>query len=255
MNNKVYYYKSFSDDVVTNSGQDYKLPDDYVWIRKGFFSRLASGLLYLVAAVVGFIGCYGVLHMKLRNRHVLKECGKSGCYVYGNHTQPVADVAIPGFLCRFKRVYTVVSPSNLGLPVLGKVLPTLGALPIPQHLNQMKEFYNAMETRIEEGGCVVIYPEAHVWPYYTKIRPYPATSFRYPAKDGAPVFAMTTTYQKRRLGKKPNMVVYLDGPFYPDMKLSLKERQKKLQEQVSASMEKFSQNSNCEYIHYEKVAD
>lgn len=255
MAKKIYYYESFSDDIVKNKGQDYQLPESYVWIHEGFFYRLYSLLLYLIAAIAGLVGCYGVLHMRIENRNVIKPYRKVGCYVYGNHTQPIGDVAIPGFVCRYKRVYTIVSPANLGIPFLGKFLPALGALPIPDHIDQIKKLYRAIEKRIDEGGCVIIYPEAHVWPYYTKIRPFPTTSFRYPAKDSAPVFAMTTTYQKRRFGKRPKMVVYLDGPFFADQDLPLKERQKKLCEEVRSTMEARSHNSNCEYVRYEKKAD
>ena len=68
--------------------------------------------------------------------------------------------------------------------------------------------------------CVVIYPEAHVWKYYTKIRPYPSTSFKFPVHCNVPAFCMTTTYYKRKLGKKPGIVVYIDGPFMLDNNLT-----------------------------------
>ncbi|MGN1095125.1 MAG: hypothetical protein ACI4QR_01920, partial [Eubacteriales bacterium] len=39
-----------------------------------------------------------------------------------------------------------------------------------------------------------------------------STSFRYPAKDGKPVFTFTVTYRCSRRGK-PRIVTYVDGPF------------------------------------------
>ena len=62
------------------------------------------------------------------------------------------------------------------------------------------ELYDAIKKRIEQKKCVVIYPEAHVWEYYTKIRPFPSTSFKFPVNCDVPAFCMTTTYYKRKFG-------------------------------------------------------
>ena len=66
---------------------------------------------------------------------------------------------------------------------------------------------------------LAIFPEAHIWPFYTGIRPFSATSFRYPEKLNAPVVAMVTTYRKAArsvsLFRRPGMTVTLSEPFYP----------------------------------------
>ena len=94
----------------------------------------------------------------------------------------------------------------------------------------------------------MIYPEAHVWPYYTKIRPFISASFKYPTKLDAPSFSMTTTYQKRKRGKRPKMVVYIDGPFSGS-------DSRELCEAVKAKMEERSKLSNNEYIEYKTLKD
>ena len=65
-----------------------------------------------------------------------------------------------------------------------------------------------------------------MWPYYTGIRPFTDASFSYPAHTGTPVFAMTTCYQKRKIGSFPKTVTFIDGPFYPDESLPMAERKK-----------------------------
>ncbi len=45
---------------------------------------------------------------------------------------------------------------------------------------------------------MTIFPEAHVWPYYTGIRPFGEAAFHYPVATGKPVYTMTVTYQRRR---------------------------------------------------------
>jgi len=109
-----------------------------------------------------------------------------------------------------------------------------------------------MEKRILEGHPVVIYPEAHIWPYYTSIRPFKSTSFRYPARFQEPSFCFTTTYQKNGNKKKPKIVIYVDGPFYPNSDLNLKEQQEDLRNRIYECMLERSKNSNFEMIEYKK---
>lgn len=251
-NEKINVYRSYADEFVESRNQQYKLPDSYVWIRDRGKYRILSWFLYQLAKCIGRLYCHFVLHLKVVNEGILKTYRNTGFFLYGNHTQPVGDVVIPALVCRGKRIYTIVSPANLGIPVIGKALPLLGAIPVPDKMDQMKEHWQTVERRIGEGYCVVIYPEAHVWPYYTEIRPFGQTSFMYPAEMEAPVFCMTATYQKNRLRKKPDLVLYIDGPFFPDMRLKRKERQKKLWEAVYETMKRYSFRSNSEYIIYRK---
>ena len=112
---------------------------------------------------------------------------------------------------------------------------------------------HAMEKRLVQGHPVLIYPEAHIWPYYTAIRPFKSTSFRYPIKFQVPSFCYTTTYQRQGKKKKPKMVIYVDGPFYPNKDLlDIKEQQEDLRNQVYNCMVERSKNSNFQYIEYIK---
>ena len=94
-----------------------------------------------------------------------------------------------------------------------------------------------------------------MWPYYTGIRPFEKTSFRFPSELKAPVYVMTTTYTRRRffgvVTKRPKLTVYVDGPYYADSELSIKENQQQLHDKVEAAMNMYSKKSDYEYIHYE----
>ena len=96
-----------------------------------------------------------------------------------------------------------------------------------------------------------------MWPYATKVRKFPAggRSFKYAVRNNLPVYAMTTTYHrrtKRKKGDLPRMEVYLDGPFYPEMKGSDEARQDDLAQKVYDSMVKYSKKSTYEYFRYIK---
>lgn len=62
----------------------------------------------------------------------------------------------------------------------GTIIEMLGAIPVPGNKTAMKRFLEAIQKRIEQKSSITIYPEAHIWPYYTKIRPFKDVSFQYP---------------------------------------------------------------------------
>lgn len=247
---EVRYYSSFADDFEQSANQNFKLPNDYQWVRTDLVSVFLSGLIYGLAVIFGGAYCRFFLHMKVKGRKNLKSV-KGGFFIYGNHTQPVGDVFIPALCVLPKRIYTVVSTANYGIPVIGRILPFLGALPIVDSLHGMKELNKAMEQRLKKGHPIVIYPEAHVWEYYTDIRPFPNTSFKFPIKFDIPAFAMTVTYRKAKFFKRPIMEVYIDGPFYPQGD-NTREKTANLHSEIRSIMLERSKNSNYKYVEYIK---
>jgi len=71
----------------------------------------------------------------------------------------MGDIFIPVRALGLNRCYIVASPANLGIPVIGPLLPMLGALPLPDSITGMKKLNEAIRSRIAEHKCVVFYPE------------------------------------------------------------------------------------------------
>ena len=101
----------------------------------------------------------------------------------------------------------------------------------------------------------MIYPEAHIWPYYTDIRPFKDTSFRYPVQTKVPVFCLTNTYQRRAKSKTPQKMTYIDGPIYPDEALSAKGQKEMLRNAVYETMKARAKNNTMELVHYVQKQD
>lgn len=171
------------------------------------------------------------------------------CFIYGNHTQATADALIPTFITHPANAYVIVHPNNVSMPVLGRITPYIGALPLPDDIAASRNFRAIIDKRVREGSPIFIYPEAHIWPYYTGIRPFPDDSFYYPIKYNVPVFCFTNTYKRRGNGK-PRIVTYVDGPFYPDGELPLKERRRELRDRVYDCMKQRSLESAVVWIEY-----
>lgn len=246
-------FDSYEDDVVKSADQSATISDGYVWINNKPLYRSWSYVLYKAASLFSIIYCCMILKVKFENHAAASPGVDKGCFIYGNHTQPVGDVfssiRVLPFLGK-KRLHVLASPANLGIPVLGRLLPAMGALPLPNSIGGMKRLKAAIETRINQGRAVVIYPEAHVWPYYTDIRPFAKGSFKFPVESGAPAFCMTTTYQQIKGRAKPQITIYIDGPFYADERLSRKMQSERLAEEIRSCMTERSKNSTCQYIEY-----
>ncbi len=75
---------------------------------------------------------------------MLKQAGNSGFYLYGNHTHFLADALIPTLVNHPRETAVIVHPNNVSMPVLGRITPYLGALPLPDDRGAMKHFLEAL---------------------------------------------------------------------------------------------------------------
>ena len=247
---EIRYYSSFEQDFSESKQQNYKLPKDYEWISRRPFLRLLEIILYPI--IVIYVFCYQKFYARIKiiNRNALKAARHQGYYLYSSHTQVFGDV-INHFITTFpKHPYLICSPANLGIVAVGKYLPLAGALPIPDNIRQLQKLNNAIRTRISQKKAVITYPEAHVWPWYTGIRPMKLAAFHFPITIEAPVFVATTTYQKTKFRKKPKITIYIDGPVKIPNNLSRKEKIRFLQNSVESIMKKRAKLSTYEYIKY-----
>lgn len=253
---KVIYYSSYDEDFSKAVITPRKIGDDYVYVRTSLFSRISAFLRYrLIAAPLAFLYLKIKFGRRIVNKKALKSVKDSGYFIFSNHTQDIGDAVSPAITAYPRRVYVIVHPDNVSMPFLGKITPLLGALPLPDTKAAAKNFFEAIKTRLEEKCAVAIYPEAHIWPYCTKIRPFKSDSFRYPVRFDLPVFCVTNTYKKRKLSKKPKMISYVDGPFYPDKSLSYTARAGKLCTEVYECMCHRAENSDCEYVEYRPIEE
>lgn len=224
-----------------------RLPDGYRRIRYDLPYKFLSAITYSAAVAFSWIYLKFFLHVSYKKSTKIK----SGAFIYGNHTQPVGDVFIPAYAAFPRRIFTVVSPANYALPVIGKILPYLGAIPTPSGLKDLTDFGNALKTRVSEGHPIVIFPEAHVWEYCSFIRDFPKSSFAYPIKSNAPSYALTVTYSERRFGSKPKATIFLDGPFFAPSEGTERERSEQLRDTILQAMKKRAENSSS-HIDYVK---
>lgn len=252
MKKTIYYSNLSNDDFAGNHIKQKPIPADYVYITKKPLRKTLDFVLHhIVVTPIIFLFQKTVFAEKIVNRKVLRPYLKTGFYLYGNHTRSAGDAFTPNLITFPRKAYIITNPDAVSIPVIKHLVQSLGGFPLPNDRAGMQNFYKSLLDR-SKNNCITIYPEAHIWPYYTKIRPFKSTSFKYAVVANKPVFCFTVTYKKRKIIPFVKTVVYVDGPFFPDQKLSCKQNQNALCGAVYNAMLERSKNSDYNYYNYVK---
>ena len=234
---KRYYSDEVHDDFAETHIKTQPLPKGFEFHSMNPFVVVRRFIVYrLIATPVVLLWMRVFRGVKYVNKKCTKGYKKQGCFIYGNHTGFVTDAFNPTVLAFPRPAKVMVSEDSTSIKGLRWLLMDAGALPIPSGLHLMPAFNGEIGRAISKRNWVAIYPEAHIWPYYTGVRAFPAVSFRYPVRLNAPVFSYTVTFSKSKFFKHPKITVYIDGPFLPDKTLPLKQAQQKLRDEVYSAI-------------------
>ncbi len=259
----IHYRDELNDDFAGNGISAVKVgavfpfcPQKLIW-RTGEFFAYYFVAIPLVALCWLFSGY--TIHGKKNIRRLRKEQrsrGGKGYFLYANHTHWLDAFAGP-LVCFPKKSHVLVSPDTVSIKGIRTFVQMLGAIPVPTEREAVPLFVEAIEKRIDSGRAVMIFPEAHIWPYCTFIRNFKSGSFRYPVKQDVPAVAVCTTYTRHRgllkWMKTAKRHVYISEPFYPDRSLSAPLAKQKLRDEVYEWLkETAAAHSDYEYVRYEK---
>lgn len=234
------------------------VPENFNYVRKGFFTTVFAGFLYHGIAKP-ILGIYCLFKgIKWKNKKYLKELKGRGAFFYSNHTAITDVFKLQCLVFFFGRRINILGYSDT--LSMGKIVPKLawwlGYLPVPLKgdIKNLIALGNACEHYVKKGQYVLIYPEAHIWPYYTKIRNFSGGSFIYPSKSNAPIVPVVTTWRKPLIGKKPKQTIYFGHPIFPKEGVSEMENKEYLHSECLKSMQELADSvPQYEYIQYVKV--
>lgn len=245
MKGKTFYYSDpLNDDFAGTDITRRSLPETYEYIPKSPIRRgFAWFLHHFIVTPVCFVYLKIAFGQKIVGRKKLRPYRKSGYFLFGNHTRLAGDAFTPTMVSFPKKPFIVVNADAVSIPGCKRLVEDLGGMPLPDGYALTKKFCAAVAGRSGKGGVIAIYPEAHIWPLYTGIRPFASGSFAYPIRAEKPVFTFTTTYKKRKLFGGVKATVYVDGPFFPDPSAEGKERKEELRNRVYAAMLERSRQS------------
>lgn len=107
-----------------------------------------------------FLYCKLVFGLRIENRKALRAL-PGGYFLYGNHTNTLADAFIPTLLSFPRRANIITSADTVSIPGVRNIVQMLGAIPLANTIEGTRQFLAAMHRRLERGQAVMIYPEAH----------------------------------------------------------------------------------------------
>lgn len=251
-----YYSDELSDDFAsTQSIHACHVADDFPYIRKNPFWNIAAFILYrLIVTPLVWLFCKIGFGLRIRGKKRLRGL-RGGYYLYANHTQHAADAFIPSLVAFPRKTYIVTGADAVSVPGLRAVVQMLGAIPLPTHAKGLPHLADAMRTRLREGSAICIFPEAHIWPYYTHIRPFRSGSFAYPVRDHVPAVPYVVTYRERKVLKFlwPCITVYIGDPIYPDGNATERAERQRLRDEAYRFMHETAEGiPQPEHIKYIK---
>ncbi len=249
----VYYSDEQNDDFAGTQIVRRRVGPDFPFVHRSPLWRAAAFFLYYFLALPAVFVVNKLWYgMRIRNRKAVRGL-RDGFFLYGNHTQRFADVTCPSLLAFPKKAYVVAGAEAVSIRGIGWLVQMLGGLILPTEVSGMRGFLQAVAQRCRERQAIAVFPEAHIWPYYTGIRPFPAASFDYPVRSGRPAVAFCITYRKRLLPfLPPAITVTLSEPFYRDPALGDREARQDLRDRAYAFLCEQAKTNEVEWIRYEK---
>jgi len=244
----VYYNDLLHDDFANTNINAEKIADDYQYFIKHPLARLGSFLLlYLIAIPFLTLANFFVFHIRVYGRRHLRKI-KTGYILYGNHTAHY-DAFIPqALITRCRKTYIIAHPDAVSIPFIKYLTKALGAWPLPDTVKSAMRFLEAVSIALKRKKVIAVYPEAHIWPFYTGIRPFPPTSFQYASRNNVPAVPMVTTYRHPKgpfkRYKTPRMDIHIGTPIYPDPNLTNKENAILMHDQTMTFMKSYADQAD-----------
>ena len=252
-----YYSDELKDDFNEVGLSRPEVPEGYKYKRTNPINNFFSAILYHgIAKPVMAIFC--LFHgIRVKNRKALKLLRGKGAYIYSNHVSISDVIKFQSYVFFFGRRVNILGYSDsLSMPIVRNLCRSLGYIPLPLKgdLKNAIAMADAMDFYVnKKRQYVLIYPEAHIWPYYTKVRNFRDGSFNYPAKSNAPVLPVVTTFRKPLIGKVPRQTLYILDPIFPLEGKTVNENKEYLhRETLKAMQELANEVPQYEYIKYVK---
>ena len=168
---------------------------------------------------------------------------KTGAMITCNHFNPndfltIEQVFRKTSQIKTKKLYKVIREGNYtnfpGFP--GFLFRNGDTLPLSANTSTMIEFMKAVDTILQRGDFILIYPEQSMWWNYRKPKPLKIGAYKMASKNNVPVIPIFITMEDSDIiGDDGEPVqeytVNIAKPIYPDENLSIKENTEKMKEE------------------------
>lgn len=204
------------------------LPDQVDYLQKKVSSRLKSRLTFMIAR--------RFLNRIIENKQMIVKdiLGiehfsnlKSGAIITCNHFNAFDSFAIQmtyeAARHKKRKFYRVIREGNYtNFPgFYGMLMRNCNTFPLSSNKETMKKFMKSLDTVLQEGNFVLIYPEQSLWWNYRKPKPLKKGAYTFAARNNVPVLPCFITMQDSDvLGEDgfyiQEYTIHVSEPIYPD---------------------------------------
>lgn len=233
---------------------NFDIDENYEYVPKNIIFQFFSDILYyLIAFPILYVITKLVYDLKIEGRENLDNL-ETGAISISNHVL-ILDCAMVGLALRDKRVYYTTQEDSFRIPFVRKLIRLLRAIPIPTETKNKPHFIDALHDLLSNGNVVQFYPEAALWPYYTKIRNFKTGAFRLAIKNDVPIIPMVFTFREpagfRKLFKrKKDVTLKILKPIKYEKSVTDENYRQSIQEFLKITYEKMDDYSNEFYQNW-----
>lgn len=238
MKEKLYDYEiptNSDDKVVYNwAPLDTQIDGNYKFERNNIFYKAFSFIFRKIATIVLLIINSFVFGLKIKGLKNLRKI--KGGVVVANHVHILDNTMILAtFNMLFKRTYILAEKEAFDIPIVRRLIPLLGAIPIPNNLDGKRAAYKYVDKLLTKNKFIVIFPESSLWPYYEEVRPFKQGAFKFALKANKPIIPICISFRPSKgllkLHGKVSVNLEILKPIYPKEEYDEFENRKYLEEE------------------------
>ena len=234
----------FDEDVENDPPSRVLLPEQIEYLDKGFLGNCKRTAAF-ACAYLYFWNLERKKDIVVRRAEGLENlAGVKGAVITCNHFHPMDSFIMQRVFDDSKhpkKMYRVIREGNYtSFPgFYGFLMRNCNTLPLSSNMQTMKKFLTAVKTVLDQGNCLLIYPEQSMWWNYRKPKPLKPGAFDMAVKNHAPVVPCFITMEDTDKLDADGFPVqaytpHLGQPIWPDETLSRREAREKLKEQTEA---------------------
>ena len=224
----------FDIDVEEDPPAKTLLPENVDYLRKGFYKKSMTTFAFMIAKlfVNKLIKSQKLIIKEIKGLEHFKNL-TTGAVITCNHFNPFDSFAIQIAYEESeqkKKFYRVIKEGNYtSFPgFYGFLMRHCNTLPLSSNYETMKNFISSINTLLQEGNFVLVYPEQSLWWNYRKPKPLKNGAFNFATKNNVPVLPCFITMKDSQIMSDDGFYVQeytinIAEPIYPDKNKTLKQ--------------------------------
>ncbi len=218
----------FDVDVENDPPTRELMPNEIDYLRKKLSSKIKAKLTYA-------IGMRLVKKLIKDKQLIIKEIKgienfsnlNTGAIITCNHFNPfdsfATQMAYVASGHKKRKLYRVINERNYTsfTGLYGMIMRNCNTFPLSSNLQTMKKFIKSMDTVLQQGHFMLIYPEQSMWWNYRKPKPLKKGAYTFAVKNNVPVLPCFITMQDSDIIGNDGFyiqeyTIHVGEPIYPD---------------------------------------